>query len=309
MGNPASPNTVSVVTDRITVPRTAYALVAGITAMPDLFVSKTATPETAILGDTITYTISFENRLTSAEGGLTLIDELPAGLEYTPGTALFDGLAMPAPVVVGRQLQWQNITLAPSVIVTIVLQARITGGESGEVTNRAFILGADGRMLSNVATATVVRRVEALFDCADIVGRVFDDRNFNGVIDTNTQEAGLQRVRLVTVDGTLITTDDFGRFSVPCAALPRARVGSNFQLELDTRTLPIGFFVTTVNPRLLRVTPRTMTVLNFGASLRQLIEIDLTAEVFDAQGRPSSALVTGVDRLVAALRDTPSSCA
>ncbi|MEX3015486.1 beta strand repeat-containing protein [Gymnodinialimonas hymeniacidonis] len=304
-GNPASPNTVSVTSDRITVPVTATALVAGITAQPDLFATKTASPQSAILGDTITYTMTFENRLTTAEGALTLIDELPPGLEYTPGTATYNGSATPAPVVVGRQLQWQGVTIGPGETITIALQARITGGESGELTNRAFIVAADGSVVSNIASATVTRRAEALFDCADIIGRVFDDRDFDGVFDEGTEE-GLPRVRLVTVDGTLITTDEHGRFSVPCAALPRADIGSNFQLELDDRTLPTGFFVTTENPRILRVTPGTMTVFNFGATFGQLIEIDLTAAAFQPNGQPTNALVQGVERLMQVLGERPS---
>lgn len=304
-GNPASPNTVAVSSDRITIPETATALVAGITAEPDLFATKTASPQTAILGDTITYTMTFENRLTTAEAGLTLIDELPFGLEYTPGSATFNGLDTPAPLIVGRQLQWPNVTLGPSETVTIALQARLSGGNSLELTNRAFILAPDGSVLSNVASATVTRRSEALFDCAEIIGRVFDDRDFDGVFDAG-QEEGLPRVRLVTVDGTLITTDDFGRFSVPCAALPRQRIGSNFQLELDDRTLPTGFFVTSENPRVLRVTPGTMTVFNFGATFGQLIEIDLTAEAFGPNGHPSAALVHGIDRLIEVLAERPS---
>jgi hypothetical protein len=249
--------------------------------------------------------MTFENRLTTAEAGLTLIDELPSGLEYTPGTATYNGADTPAPVIVGRQLRWLDVTLAPSETVTIALQARIVGGESGELTNRAFILGPDGAVLSNIASATVTRRTEALFDCAEIIGRVFDDRDFDGVFDEGTEQ-GLPRVRLVTVDGTLITTDEHGRFSVPCAALPRERIGSNYQLELDDRTLPTGFFVTTENPRILRVTPGTMTVFNFGATFGQLIEIDLTAEAFGPDDRPSQALVDGIERLTRLLAERPS---
>ena len=304
-GNPASPNTVAVSSDRITVPVTATAMVAGITAEPDLFATKSATPQSAIIGDTITYTMTFENRLTTAEGGLTLIDELPAGLEFTPGTATFNGAATPVPDVVGRQLQWPDVTIGAGETITISLQARILGGESGELTNRAFIVAANGSVVSNIASATVTRRAEVLFDCADIIGRVFDDRDFDGVFDEDTEE-GLPRVRLVTVDGTLITTDEHGRFSVPCAALPRLDIGSNFQLELDDRTLPTGFFVTTENPRILRVTPGTMTVFNFGATFGQLIEIDLTADAFEADGAPTEALLQGIDRLMQVLAERPS---
>ena len=51
-------------------------------------------------------------------------------------------------------------------------------------------------------------------------------------------EKGLPGVRLATVNGELITTE--GRYSVPCAMIPDAAIGSNFILKLDTRTLPTG---------------------------------------------------------------------
>ena len=80
-------------------------------------------------------------------------------------------------------------------------------------------------------------------------------------------EPGLPHVRLVTVNGTIITTDDYGRYHVPCAELP-AGIGSNFTLKLDERSLPTGYRVTTENPRVVRLTAGGVTKLNFGATSR-----------------------------------------
>jgi len=77
-----------------------------------------------------------------------------------------------------------------------------------------------------------------VFECTDIIGKVFDDRNGNGyqdgvaretgitdqtyyggkgkgapVITAPDYEPGLANARLYTVDGTMITTDEYGRFS------------------------------------------------------------------------------------------------
>ncbi len=271
-------------------------------APADVLATKTATPSSALLGDTITYTLTFLNRLETAEENLTVIDELPAGIVYTPGTAVVDDVAL-EPVINGRRLEWSPLALAQNGTITITFDARLATGTPGEYVNRTWAQDAGGNVVSNVATATVARRPEAVFDCADIIGKVFDDRNQNGYQDGIEEdraaitvqdyfsdkferpegpkgEPGLPGVRLATVDGTLITTDEFGRFSVPCAELPAA-IGSNFQLKLDERTLPTGYNVTTENPRNVRVTPGRMTRLNFGATLSNLVEIDLTAAAFN----------------------------
>ena len=80
---------------------------------------------------------------------------------------------------------------------------------------------------------------EPVFSCGTILGRVFDDRNRDGIFnaDGGTTEAGLPGVRLVSPNGTAVFTDEFGRFTLPCEALPPP-MGQPFQLKLDERTLP-----------------------------------------------------------------------
>ena len=328
-GFPEGTNTLSVTSARISVPVTATAT-AIIGADPDIFATKSVAPATARIGEVVTYTLSFENRLDTAEANLTMVDAMPAGLAYVPDSATYNGAATPAPAQVGRNLEWQNVTLAPHEIVTLTVEARVTGG-SGSLTNQAYMLDPSGAQVSNVASATLRLPVEPVFDCTDIIGKVFDDRNMNGVQDgpngqvagitdqeyqggkfvtapivEQTGEPGLPRVRLSTVTGTLITTDEYGRYSVPCAALP-AGTGSNFLLKLDTRTLPTGYQVTTENPRVMRVTPGRMTRMNFGAALANVIEIDLMDAAFSAgSNQPTAGLIAGIDQLVTGLEKAPS---
>ncbi|HKK29391.1 MAG TPA: hypothetical protein VKA18_03230, partial [Alphaproteobacteria bacterium] len=126
------------------------------------------------------------------------------------------------------------------------------------------------------------------------------------ILRSPESEAGLAGVRLMTVDGLAITTDAYGRFSVPCAALPE-REGSNFILKLDERTLPTGYRVTTENPRVLRVTPGTVTKFNFGAALADVIDVDLMAAAFvDQSDEPTVALNTGLLALMDQLGDEPA---
>src|SRR5690606_16051812 len=147
------------------------------------------------------------------------------------------------------------------------------------------------------ATAVVEIIVEPIFDCGDIVGRVFDDVNRNGYQDEG--EPGLAGVRVATVKGWLITTDQHGRFHVACADLPDARIGTNFIMKLDERTLPTGYRLTSENPRVVRLTAGKMTELNFGASIGRVVRLDLTGEAF-VSGRVDlqAQWEAGIDQLI-----------
>lgn len=298
----------------------------------DIVATKRAT-NTGILqrGSVVTFELTFENRNTTAESGLTFVDQLPPGLLYVPGSATFNGASTPEPVVNGRSITWPDQTLAPAEVATIRLSARLTGGP-GEYINSAYALGPTGARVSNTATAAIRVTPEAVFDCGDIIGKVFDDVNGDGYQDppeslkrqsnsiaaqralekltpaeikADGGEPGLPGVKLVTPRGDIITTDEYGRFNVPCALLPDGSIGSNFQLKLDDRTLPTGYRVTTENPRVVRVTAGKLAELNFGARLGNLVEIDLTAAAFAGNG-PNAALIQGIQGLVEQIRREPS---
>ncbi|MBV2360789.1 DUF11 domain-containing protein [Thalassococcus sp. CAU 1522] len=307
--------------------------------VPDVVATKTADRETAVFGETVNYTLSFRNDTLNTYAGAQVVDRLPVGLNYTPGTARIDGVAVD-PVVSGRTLVWTT-DLAASATAVLTYSVRVARqGGFGERENRAYLQDAFGRRLSNVARAVVRIDPEHVFDCSDVIGKVFDDRNGNGyqdgpdslpaqIIDrdyiagadgkggkaavlpvqpetVNRDEPGIPDVRLVTPNGLIITTDEFGRFSVPCAALPRD-IGSNFQLKLDTRTLPSGYRVTTENPRNIRLTAGKLAKLNFGASLSNLVNIDLADRAFaPGQADASPALDQALDGLLGQIADTPS---
>jgi hypothetical protein len=152
------------------------------------------------------------------------------------------------------------------------------------------------------AQAIVRIEAEAVFDCATVIGRVFDDRNGDGYFK---DETGLGGVRLISANGLAITTDEHGRFSVPCADLPRD-LGANFQLKVDEQSLPEGFVVTTENPRVVRVTAGMVTKMNIGATEAEVMRIRLTAAAFDNEGAPIGQLEAGLRDLVAALGARPA---
>jgi hypothetical protein len=126
------------------------------------------------------------------------------------------------------------------------------------------------------------------------------------ITPVDTSEPGLPGVRLATVNGLQITTDEYGRFHVPCAALPKG-IGSNFALKVDTRTLPLGYQMTTENPRVIRVTPGKMTKMNFGATASKIIDIDLTGSAFvNGSALPRAAFDKAIIGLVDQIKTSPT---
>ncbi|KKB12532.1 hypothetical protein VE25_06265 [Devosia geojensis] len=274
-------------------------------AVSDISVSKVALLRHIRRGEEAPFAITVTNNSASAAQGLTVVDTLPSGFRYVDGSASVNGVAA-TPVVEGRQVIFSNVAVPANSAVEIRLRMlALSSAGPGEHVNRASVTDASGNPLAPDATASVDILAEPVFDCGDVIGKVFDDRNRNSYQDEG--EPGLPGVRIATVDGWLITTDAHGRFHVPCAMLPDQRIGSNFIMKLDTRTLPTGYRVTTENPRVVRLTAGKMTELNFGASIGRVVRLDLQDAAFlpgELELRPEWVL--GLDQLMAVLAQEQS---
>ena len=285
-----------VVTDASTAPA-----VTGL-AMGGLTITKLAGVETAMVGDLVPYTIRIANGSEGVPVTTRVVDTLPAGFIYREGSAQLDGVAV-TPAISGRTLVIEPVTVNPG--QTRVLTMSVLVGSSvrpGAHTNIARLVNpGTGIDIAEEASATVRVLADAVMQCATVLGRVFDDTDQNGHMSKAAEERGLPNVRLVAPNGLAITTDEHGRFNVPCAALPQA-IGSNFMLKLDERTLPSGYRLTTENPRVVRLTPGMITRLDFGATMARLVRIDLAANAF-TDGGLSPALEAGLKKMVAKISD------
>ena len=153
------------------------------------------------------------------------------------------------------------------------------GVGEGKYINQAWVREAAlGQRISNIATAAVNVVPDPVMDCSDLTGKVFDDANINGYQDEN--EAGLPGIRLATARGLLVTTDQYGRYHIACAAIPNEMRGSNFIIKVDERTLPSGYRITTENPRVVRLTRGKLAKANFGASIHRVIRIEVNSQAF-----------------------------
>ncbi len=207
----------------------------------------------------------------------------------------------------GRDLLWKSLTFAPGEkkVISLILVPG-TGVGEGEYANDAWAVDQlTQRPISNVATAKVRIIPDSVFDCTDIIGKVFDDMNANGYQDDG--EPGIANVRLATVRGLLITSDPDGRFHIPCPEIPDSERGSNFVLKLDERTLPTGYRLTTENPRVVRTTRGKMVKMNFGATVHRVVRLDVHDAAFAPRGTElSEQWRKEIEGLGDELRDRPS---
>ena len=231
-----------------------------------LMVSKTSPKRSASVGDLIPYEITVRNAESAPRAGVTVVDVLPAGLKYVLGTATVDGIAFePVATNFNRQLEWRNQVIPANGSVTYNLTLVVGSGVSnGQKVNTGLAQDGQGGPISNRGTATIQIAPSPVFDCSELLGKVFEDRNRNGYQDEG--EPGVPGVRLATVNGLLVTTDAFGRYHIACAAVPNSRIGSNFVLKVDTRTLPLGWKTVHENPQSIRLTRGKFGELNFGVA-------------------------------------------
>lgn len=263
-------------------------------------------------GDLVPYTITATNTLAAVLSNINIDDQLPPGFRYRSGSSVQSSSTSPVsihaePTLNGRNLLWRNQTFAAGEKKTWKIMLVVGAGVGeGEYTNQVWAVNSVvNSRVSNVASATVRVVPDPNFDCSDIIGKVFDDKNANGYQDQD--EPGIANVRIATPRGLLVTTDADGRFHVTCADVPNSDHGSNFVMKLDERTLPSGYRVTTENPRDVRMTRGKMVKLNFGATVHRVVRLELNGAAFVADGVELQAAWTNqLEALPTQLKGRPS---
>jgi uncharacterized repeat protein (TIGR01451 family) len=251
---------------------------------PELYgavaISKTSSLTNVTRGTLVPYTITVTNVFGAPLSDISIVDRFPAGFKYVAGSARLDGNPV-EPVINGRELVWSGLQLQFNQRRTIRFLLVVGSGVSeGEYVNRALVRNTlIGGTVSGEATATVRVIPDPDFDCTDVIGKVFDDANLNGVQDSG--EKGLFGARVVTARGLIAATDNNGRFHITCAVVPDEDRGSNFILKLDERSLPSGYRLTTENPRVERATRGKMLRFGFGAAIHRVVRMDIADGAFE----------------------------
>jgi uncharacterized repeat protein (TIGR01451 family) len=197
-------------------------------------VTKTVDKTVASPGDRLVYTVGVGNPSQTPLAQTILVDTLPAGEAYAPGTARLDGDPF-EPVVAGRTLTWTlanvaaganyTVTYATVVFPSVAPDTTLVNG----VTASAAIAGTN---VTATASATAdVRIITSAFSQRGIItGRVFIDARRSERFAKG--DDGVAGVRIFLEDGSSVVTDRFGRYS-----FAGVRPGMHV-LRVDATTLP-----------------------------------------------------------------------
>ncbi|MBV2210005.1 MAG: DUF11 domain-containing protein [Thermomonas sp.] len=108
-------------------------------------------------------------------------------------------------------------------------------------------------------------------------------------------ERGIPGVRIATVEGLLVETDQYGRYHLTGIDGGRWERGRNFIMKVDPATLPPGTSFTTENPKLRRVTPGLPVRFDFGVKLPNGVieggKHDVEMELGEVLFAPESAVL------------------
>ncbi|WP_295810036.1 hypothetical protein [uncultured Nitratireductor sp.] len=252
---------------------------AALVNLPGILIGKTSAFAEVRRGDRVPYTIKAAALEIGELDPVNVIDFIPIGFSYVQGSATIAGNPV-EPSIEGRRIAFEQLTLTEGKSVEIALTLQVSSSvKPGSHENHAWLEDQSGKALTQHAIAVVDVVAEAVFDCGDIIGKVFDDKNRNGYQDAG--EGGMPGVRLSSVKGLQIATDVHGRFHVACADLPDRSLGTNYTLKLDPRSLPTGYRITTENPRVVRLTAGKMTQVNFGVSIGRVVRLEVTDAAFE----------------------------
>ena len=215
-----------------------------------LFIDKTASRNSVEIGEFLDYTVRVRNVSAETLGRILVTDRLPAGFAYVRGSARlngsrvrWEGLPFEEPEGgVGPRLGFQIGSMPDQAVATLTYRVRVgPGALQGDGVNRVqAATPAPLARRSNEASATV-RVLPGVFnDRGFVVGKVYADcaapgddsaRDHTALDTTAGDGLGVPGVRLYLQDGTHVTTDRNGRFSLYGLA-SRTHV-----LKLDATTL------------------------------------------------------------------------
>ncbi|MDC8772822.1 DUF5979 domain-containing protein [Roseateles albus] len=213
---------------------------------PQLFVAKTVDRQVAEVGESVRYAVTVKRADAGTEPLIDaqVIDKLPAGFKYIPGTAQADGRAIADPLQFGgSEMHFKLGNLQAKALVRLSYRVRIgVGSQQGTGINRVqACVGGAKSFCSNEAQAKVKVSGGVFSQEACVIGKVYLDCNHNQMQDD--EEIGIPGVRLYMEDGSYSVTDVEGKYS-RCGLSPHTHV-----LVTDSSTLPRGSRLVTSSNR------------------------------------------------------------
>jgi len=202
-----------------------------------LEIDKSVDASTAVTGDIITYTVKLTNISTHDEAlDIEIRDKLPFGIVYISGSTAINGVLTSDPSG-SNPFGWPIDAIGPESTATITYKCAIgLNAVAGFHDNEATIQGysVNGITLTFHSPRAMARVKVVVFETKGIIiGKVFEDLNGDGWQDKG--EPGIPGIDIVMEDGTTVTTDVDGKYSIP-GVEPGYHV-----LTIDEATLPEGY--------------------------------------------------------------------
>ena len=197
----------------------------------DIRIVKTAGVLNAAIGEAIPYTVTVTNTNGATLRRVRVRDLLPDGTVLSAGTpAGTDSVTVQDRTVIFHL----SAPLAGGASATIRYALVVANPAAGaNLLNRAMAEAEDGLVGSDTAIAVVTQRRAFAMRERTLIGKVWLDRNANGVQDAG--EEGLAGVQVWDANGDVVVTDKEGRYSFRNIA-----TGSH-ALRLDPMAVPKGF--------------------------------------------------------------------
>ena len=194
-------------------------MAASVCDAEDLSITKTGDHAAAEPGDIVIYRLSIRSLASAAIEDLEVTDVLPRGLNFKPEAVR--GELAGEEVEINTQYDERTITFTPpgkieqGQVLNIVYAAEITPDAlRGNGRNSALIEGDRTDNGLEVKDGPVFHQLEIrpgiVADCGTIIGRVFEDKNFDG--EQQPGEPGIPNAVIFLQDGNRITTDADGFF-------------------------------------------------------------------------------------------------
>lgn len=235
---------------------------------------KSADRSAAQTGDAVVYRLLIQSLATAQVESIVATDTLPAGFDLIPESV--SGQIDGVPIAVSTRQAGATVSfsvaeaIAPDQALEIIYATRITpDARRGTGRNSAIVTAqrADSsfRLQAGPSTHQLVLDPGLLSDCGTLIGRVFEDKNFDG--EQQTGEAGIPNAVIFLDDGNRVVTDTDGLFSVQ-KMLPGQRTGTLDLSALPGYTLAPNLYFNERNSgsRLVNLAPGGLVRMNFGVT-------------------------------------------
>lgn len=206
-------------------------------AAAELFLQKRTLTTVASPGDFVRYELTVENPLGPGDAdNVRIVDQLPAGVRFVPGSVTFNGADAPDPVISAdlSTLEFTVGTLAAGIRAQINYVVEIVGGKRDDQLINTATAVANGGLQSNESSAAVILTEDLFRSTGTIIGRVLEGDCSQ---DTFREEQGIANIRVYLEDGRYAVSDAGGRFHFE-GIEPGTHVA-----QLDTFTVPDWFDV------------------------------------------------------------------